>query len=76
MNRGFDGGCDLDVHGLSETIRDFLVLREGKISHLTIPPFLENNLTESLKEHVPYLEVRGLMFCHHSSLIPLQIHQG
>jgi hypothetical protein len=28
---------DLDVRGLGEIIRDFLILREGKISHLTIP---------------------------------------
>lgn len=63
------------VYGLDESIRDFLVLREGKISHLTIPPFPENNVTESLKKHVPYLKVRDLISCRHPSLIPSQIHQ-
>ena len=75
MYDGFDSGCELDVHGLDEIIRDFLVLREGKISHLTIPPFPENNVTESLKKHVPYLKVRDLIPRNSPSLIPLQIHQ-
>ena len=65
---------DLDVRGLGEIIRDFLILREGKISHLTIPAFLENNVTESLKKYIPYLEVRDLTSCN-TSLILLQIHQ-
>jgi len=66
---------DLDVHGLDEIIRDFLVLREGKISHLTIPPFLGNNVIESLRKHVPCLKVCGPISRNRPSLIPLQIHQ-
>ena len=67
---------DLDVHGLDEIIRDFLVLRVRRVSHLTIPAFLENYVTESLKEHIPYLEVRDPTSCYTASLILLQIHQG
>jgi len=67
----------LDFHGLDEIIRDFLILREGTLSHLTIPAFLENDVTESLKKDIPYLEVRGLTPCNTCtvSLILLQIHQ-
>jgi len=66
---------DLDVRGLDEIIRDLSVLREGKISHLTIPAFLEKYVTESLKSHIPYLEVRDTTSCNTASLILLQIHQ-
>jgi len=62
-------------HGLDEIIRDFLVLREGKISHLTVPAFRENNVTESLKKYVPNLEVHDLTSCNTVSLILLQIYQ-
>jgi len=66
---------DPDVHGLDEIIRDFLILREGTISHLIIPSFLENDVTESLKKDIPYLEVRDLTPCNTVSFILLQIYQ-
>jgi len=57
-NKKFKNYCDSSGHRLGEIIRDFLVLREGNISHLTIPPpFLEKNVTESLKKHFPCLEI-------------------
>ena len=71
-----DSDLELDVHGLDEIIRDFLVLRGGMVSHLTIPAFLENYVTESLKEHIPYLEVCDPTSCNTASLILLQIQQG
>jgi len=66
---------DLDVHGLDEIIRNFLILREGNISRLTIPAFLENNMTESLKKDIPYIEVCDLISSNTISLILLQIYQ-
>ena len=72
-------GSDLDVHKLDKILRDFLVLREGKISHLTIPAFPKNydDVTELLKKDIPYLEVCGPTSC---KLLPrssccMQIHQ-
>ena len=67
---------DLDVHGLDEIIRDFLVLRKGKISHLTIPAFWENNVTESLKKDLDilHLEACDLTSCNTPLLILLQIY--
>ena len=67
---------DLDVHGLDEIIRDFLVLRVRRVSHLTIPAFLENNVTESLKKDIPYLEVCDLTSYNTASLILPQIYRG
>jgi hypothetical protein len=58
---------------LNEVIRDVLLLRKGRITHLTTPAFHDNDMMDFLRKHVPHLEVCYSHFHCHMSLIFLQI---
>jgi hypothetical protein len=50
---------------LRETIRDVLLLRKGRITHLTVPPFHGDDGMDFLKKYVPHLEVCCVCFHRH-----------
>jgi hypothetical protein len=64
-----------DNADLGEIIQTFLLQRRS-ITHLTTPPFRDNDVMEFLKEHVSYLQVRCLLSHNHTPLILLQILPG
>jgi hypothetical protein len=63
-----------DNADLGEVIQTFLLQRN--ITHLTTPPFRDNDVMEFLKEHVLYLKVCCLLSHNCILLILLQILPG